>query len=497
MLSPQQQAAVAFIQRNHDPQNAILRAVAGSGKTTTLVEMTRTIPIGRTAILLAFNKKIADELKLRLRGTHRGIQAGTFHAMGLRRWTSANPLVEVDKDKIEKLMVEFSIPKLQRTFIKRLLGFARQGITDPTDTDVLNAIIDHYDLEDFLYSEESSTEELRPEALANAQRIFSASNDSCSQFVDFDDMLYAPLFFDTPAFEYDYVFLDEAQDTNDVRRAHARDMYGGRLVAVGDPNQSIYGFAGATDSAMDLISDEFNCIELPLTVSFRCSRAVVERAQQLVPEIEAAEWAREGVVRKSNIIAFDTEVHPGDAILCRNTKPLIELALSYLRRHIPAHVEGRDIGESLLVLVRKWRKPRTVGDFLDVLQDYEDREIDKFRKRDMAHKIGPLKDRTDSIRAIASSLKHDDHLEKLEDTITSLFADSGKGSQQRITLSTIHKAKGLEWPRVFLYGPDRYMPSSYATADWELQQERNLEYVAVTRAQEELVEVLLDGGDDD
>jgi ATP-dependent exoDNAse (exonuclease V) beta subunit len=58
-----------------------------------------------------------------------------------------------------------------------------------------------------------------------------------------------------------------------------------------------------------------------------------------------------------------------------------------------------------------------------------------------------------------------------------------------VTLSTIHKAKGREWPKVFLLGRNRYMPSKYATQDWQLDQEKNLIYVAVTRAQEELIEV--------
>jgi superfamily I DNA/RNA helicase len=66
------------------------------------------------------------------------------------------------------------------------------------------------------------------------------------------------------------------------------------------------------------------------------------------------------------------------------------------------------------------------------------------------------------------------------------------GSESRIptlTLCTIHRSKGREWQRVYLIGRNRYMPSSYARLDWELEQERNLMYVAVTRSKGELVEV--------
>jgi DNA helicase-2/ATP-dependent DNA helicase PcrA len=69
-----------------------------------------------------------------------------------------------------------------------------------------------------------------------------------------------------------------------------------------------------------------------------------------------------------------------------------------------------------------------------------------------------------------------------------MFTDESNGaSLSRVTLSTVHKAKGLEFPTVFILDFDKYMPSKYAKRPWQIVQETNLIYVAITRAMERLV----------
>ena len=72
----------------------------------------------------------------------------------------------------------------------------------------------------------------------------------------------------------------------------------------------------------------------------------------------------------------------------------------------------------------------------------------------------------------------------LKSMIANIFTDDVKG----ILLSTIHKAKGLQNKRIFFLCPE-LIPSRYATMDWQFEQEMNLKYVAITRAQEELIYV--------
>ena len=75
--------------------------------------------------------------------------------------------------------------------------------------------------------------------------------------------------------------------------------------------------------------------------------------------------------------------------------------------------------------------------------------------------------------------------------IKSMFSDSDDkfANKNLVTLSSVHKSKGLEWNRVFLLGREQFMPSKFAKKQWQKDQERNLIYVAVTRAMTELVEV--------
>jgi superfamily I DNA/RNA helicase len=69
-----------------------------------------------------------------------------------------------------------------------------------------------------------------------------------------------------------------------------------------------------------------------------------------------------------------------------------------------------------------------------------------------------------------------------------LFQDDAH-KQRCILLSSVHKSKGLEWPRVYLLGRSDYMPFFKAEMEWEEEQEQNLIYVAITRAAHELIEV--------
>ena len=76
--------------------------------------------------------------------------------------------------------------------------------------------------------------------------------------------------------------------------------------------------------------------------------------------------------------------------------------------------------------------------------------------------------------------------------IHSIFSPLPPNSPLRLTLSSIHKSKGLEWPTVFLLGRNAWMPSKFATLPWMQEQEANLTYVAITRAKENLIEVIVE-----
>jgi len=263
----------------------------------------------------------------------------------------------------------------------------------------------------------------------------------------------------------------------------------GRLLAVGDPKQAIYGFRGADSSAMAMMKDEFGCEELPLTVSYRCPKKVVEKAQTIVPYIEASETAPEGLVVYNPGTVDDTgkfrpqPFRPTDAVLCRNTAPLVGLAYRLIGKSIGCRILGRDIGAGLVALIKKLNA-RGIDSMLEKMAEYEKREIDRLMSRDMNSQAEAVKDKVTCIEIIVASLPETNRtIPALISSIQALFDDKANGV---LTLCTVHKSKGLEWERVYILDAGKYMPSKWARRPWQKEQELNLMYVAYTRAQQEL-----------
>src|SRR5215468_2155838 len=198
--------------------------------------------------------------------------------------------------------------------------------------------------------------------------------------------------------------------------------------------------------------------------------------------IESHPSAPEGEVR---YIAYYT---PADfpsfgVILCRNTAPLVGFAYSLLKRDVPCRILGRDIGANLISLVKKLR-PINLDDFAEKLDKWLEREVEKVLKEDRSPER--LYDQAECLKFFVDSLDEDSRtVDSLLAKIELMFTDQPETT--RLTLSTVHKAKGLEFETVFILDFDKYMPSRWAQQDWQKVQEQNLIYVAVTRSKNTLV----------
>lgn len=179
----------------------------------------------------------------------------------------------------------------------------------------------------------------------------------------------------------------------------------------------------------------------------------------------------------------------GEALLCRFNRPLMRLAFALIRKGIPARIEGKEIGEALVALSKKWH----VGgleDLREKVETWAGREASRANAKkqfakgqlflDKAETMGVLIERAEVLHL---------NVEGLRGLIREMFQDSEQANKRIFTLSSIHKAKGLEWRRVFHLGRNEVVPSPYATQAWEREQEGNLVYVATTRAKQELVEL--------
>lgn len=502
-LSDQQLAVIRWVYEGKGSLELLARA--GCGKTFTLMKVVAAIAeskLGDVA-LMAYNKKIADELKQKLEQAGydwRVAQAGTVHSFGFAAWRKIAPRVQIDDKKLINIVRELAyepnnfVMQQAGDTVAKLCSLAKQRavghLTPIDDTSAWMDIYDHFGLENDV------TEDMDPyEIIRAAQRVYRISMNQCRDVIDFDDMILAPLVFRARFWPKDWILLDESQDTNPARRALALAMLKpktGRMIFVGDDRQAIYGFTGADSDSMKQLKHATGAVTLPLNVTRRCPKAVVAEAQRLVPDFTAHEEAPQGVVRAIEYAALEKEgLNKFDAILCRNTAPLVQTAYSLIAKGIACRVEGREIGSGLIKLARRW-KIKTLDQLLSKLEDYQARQTAKFMSRGQEDRIEGLVDQVDCLRVVINKClaEKKNTVDALVSDIENMFGNTKEGEVPPVlTLSTVHKSKGREWKRVYLLGRARFMPSPYAKREWQQVQEVNLEYVAITRAIEELIDV--------
>lgn len=471
--------------------SCVLEAVAGSGKTTTLIEALKLMK--GTVFFGAFNKKIADEIASRAPRTST-IDVSTIHAAGFRAWKTVSKFVKVDGNKMRDVFDQLTFQSMSDGVLRgpviELVSYAKQAavgvVSNINDNEVWFDLINHFKVECF---NERLQQDNTQSIISLAKRCLIESNKQNVKVVDFDDMIYAPLFHNVTIQKYDWVLLDEAQDTNASRRELCLRMMkeNSRLVAVGDRHQAIYGFTGADADALDLIGNAVNAVRMPLTTSFRCPTLVIAHARQWVSHIDPAENAKEGIVRHSSIELLPIEARVGDVILCRFNAPLVKHVYKLIAAGIPAKVEGREIGQNLVKLANRW-KVKTMDALLKKLEQFEEREVKKFEEKDQARQAQDVKDQVSCLRIIINRVLSKGVIttppqKAIEAEIEAIFGNEAD-KKDVVLLSSIHKSKGREWSRVVWLITKE---SSFATKEWELGQEKNLKYVAATRAMDELV----------
>lgn len=510
-LTEQQDVIVSFCKTGTG--NGVVIARAGSGKTFTLRQAAKVMRGSK--VITSFNKKIVKEIEngLRKDGTP-NCTVGTVHSLGFSAIRQAYPNVRVEGKrsdcagyfKFERIVSDIvatgqPFPKSFHGFVQKAVSLAKQrglGIETHLFTkDAWLDIVNHFNLEQELGDEYAAEIPTGEDPITFGLRLACLSIkrgiELAEEVIDFDDMLYMPLVWGLRMQQYDWVLVDEAQDTNPARRILIRRLMkeGGRALFVGDPKQAIYGFTGADNDAIQQIITDFSAVTMSLTKTFRCGRKIVALAKKYASDIEAASNNPDGEIIYNNEGDFWKNVSmltAKDAILCRNTKPLVETAFGLIRKGIACHVEGRDIGLSILRLINRWKSVKTLDDLRDRLVDYREKEVAKLLAKGAGSMASVIEDRVETVFALMDGLAPAATLADLRNMVERMFADTPDGKPaDRVRLMTLHRSKGLEFPRVFLWGANKYQPSRYATMDWEMEQENNLTYVGITRAERTLV----------
>lgn len=480
----------------------MVEALAGTGKTTTLIEgITRLLsprsankkikpspqqaavwdclkkyPRRSTARFVAFNKSIAEELQDRVPP---GCSASTMHSLGfaalrdnstsrlkVTTYRTTNLIQKITgKDWRELRKKDFEL--LNAT--EALVGLCKQTLTDPSSSESLEKLVSHYGIE---------TNGKSVEIFSLVEKVYQESKQ-VDREIDYNDMIWLPVVLDLPIPKFDILLVDEAQDLNRCQQSLALKA-GKHLVLCGDRNQAIYGFAGADTESIPRMIDKLDslggCTVLPLTVTYRCGKAIVEHAKQIVSEFEAHATCPAGLVDNLSPEKLLETVKPLDMVLCRVNAPLVRTCFQLIKNGVRADIRGRDIGKGLINLVNK-QKAVDVGDLIGKIDDWYHEECQKEarKKNPDDAKLIALEDKKACIDVFSEGATT---IAEVVGNIERMFSDKDSSGVQ---LSSIHRAKGLEASHVYLLEPG-LLPHPMAKNDWQREQEKNLDWVARTRA---------------
>ncbi len=296
-----------------------------------------------------------------------------------------------------------------------------------------------------------------------------------------------------PPRKYDWVLLDEAQDLNAAQLAVVKACLKstGRLLAVGDPNQAIYAWAGADNASFAKIAEFCGGQTLPLNVCYRCPKSHIALAQDIVPTIEAAPHASEGTVERLHVDDLPGHARGGDLVICRTTAPLVSLCLRLVRHGRPAYLVGQNLAGTLmaaagnvakLAKVRRQFTAQTVLDHLHVWHAEQMEALEAKGVPDSSPAWERLDDTVEMLRHVCRALPAKADAGEMKAKFESLF----EKQPNAVMLCVVHRAKGLEAERVYIHR-ENIMPLPRVKQPDLVVQEWNLRYVALTRAKAELV----------
>lgn len=442
-----------------------LSARAGTGKTTTICEAVRARASAGLPLpaVIAFNKRIAEELRLKL---PQGTQVQTLHSLGFASLRTFAPHLTVDQSKTFELL---SAKHLRNTALKprrwkdtyALIGLLKAAGFIPLEVPSLfrsKSLLDPEALPSFTISHQlfDADLEISVEVLRESLQAFLTS-----QSIDFSDMLYLPYALGLSPNLPALTLIDEAQDLSALDLSFLSRSRSA-LFPVGDPFQSIYGWRGAVPD----ILKRLKLPEFPLTYSFRCAKRVASCAATLVPDFKSAR-SEQGSVDYLNEVPEFLDL-PASCVIARTNADLISLALPLLQRNVPVCFLGKSYADDLVELLKSFKSSgfaalhSELSEWLKLMSEKYPQLTHEFKNK---------------AKIILSLLDLYPNKPALLTVLPTLFCDTPRPGAW--IFSTVHAAKGLEFPSVYL--------ASWEQKPYDSDEEhRNLLYVAMTRAKDAL-----------
>jgi superfamily I DNA/RNA helicase len=370
---------------------------------------------------------------------------------------------------------------------ERLAGFVKNYLINYSASNFREEILriaDHHGLD--LNNCFDQAAGLVPKALDECKRRAPVS-------IDFDDMIWLPVVLDLQIqHPGDMLIVDESQDLNVAQHELIFKACKGRFVVVGDTHQSIYAFRGAHAESMQVLTKRLGDTssgvrEFPLTITRRCPKLHVQMAQSLFPDIRALDDAPIGEILQMPRDKAVQEMKPGDLVICRVNAALIPTAYDLIRRGIRPIVKGRDIGKGLIQLIDTLMKAvEVIPGSDDMVKIREALFIYRYEHESKLILLGDkaqgrLEALHDKCDCLIEFIRNAKSITEMRTQVEKLFSDEPGQASNAVTLGTIHRTKGLESERVFVLAPE-LIPHPMARRSWEVAQEKNVAWIACTRA---------------
>jgi hypothetical protein len=479
-LSSHQQAVL----QTYKTSNVVVDAVPGAGKSRTLIAIAHDCQA--PTLFVAHTRRASEEVSKLL---PEWAKSRTMHSVGLALWHRLVPGVEFREDKSAALCKYVcdgnnSLRMRWRSWgaVHRLLTWARTLGIVPLNTPGMTGLLpDTSESWSVAYEAAEIDSALRPEDLFTLTRDALKLSIKTGRQVDHDALYLATLTDDLRGMlpKPKYLLVDEAQDLEPLqRRLIERIVNGGaRLVACGDPRQSIFSWRGADRDAMEKLRSSAGAVRMTLPVSYRLPKLVIEATFDYTGwNIDPAPDAIDGAITDGPLNL--ATLPAGALILCRRRAPLARQAALALRRGRQVRMVGAADGRVLAAVLRDAGKGDTA---LHVAVTAVVRDLGQ---RARLHKITGHKeaaiaaqDRADTIAALSGALMARNRAATVADMVSMLstmYVD--ELSSDALNFSTIHRAKGAESQYVVIIGLDKI----------DGDQANELRYVALTRSQHTL-----------
>ena len=525
---------------NNPQSNMLVNALAGSGKSTTacmLSEHSKT-----SDLYIAFNASVVEEFKKKIKNPKTKVM--TMHSLAYSimlynveqesKDSGEKPkgfgsqrskrTVSLDNFKPHKILdeeitkrygryIEFA----KRVFLKdnyvNLYNLCRLTLTDMSSNKDVSRLINDHVL--FLYYGDEGYSAPDISEITSTLKILDTK--SKQQFetqgvIDFTDMLWITFNklkydnWEVPYWAlYTNIYCDEVQDFSNIQLNFLKFIKRtkGRYVFIGDFHQAIYNFAGANAQAFNQIPKMFAPVKtFDLPICYRCAKSHLSRVNREygIP-ILPCDNAPMGFVKTIDKNKISEYAKAGDMVISRKNKWIAEVVLDLARNGTPIFIEDKEMVEAIKrqILSSKCTSVGTLEKFLQkVISNYNKKlfEIVSKNAREGGHEeehleaVAEANSKIDNTSFLLEILEgylenhaSSDSVSKFSNFIDKLLNTTP--SPNCVRLCSIHKAKGLEATNVFVLNEAK-INYDFRNSKEQNIQEKNLSYIATTRAKEGL-----------